>query len=477
MSVEGKQKLRLLVTIASFGTSHDQYLDRLVEEYRSMSFDVDIVVMSNVAKPVPAGVELLVGLPTKDPWSLPFGHKKVLAERLESYDLFAYCEDDTLATERNIEAFLRVSAVMPANEIPGFIRYEEQPDGTITYCDVNGHYHWDPASVVRRGEYTFAFFSNEHAAFYLLTQAQLRRAIQSGGFLVAPHRGKYDLACTAATDPYTQCGFQKLLCISHLDEFLLHHLPNKYVGTRFGTHQSVFHKQMHALMQMAQNGSHVSALFQTETRLQDAWYSKDFYEPVRSLVVKEIPIAAREVLSIGCGSGETERWLANRGARVTAVCIDPIIGACAQGDGVEAIWGDLENIKKKLVGRSYDCLLLSNVLHLAAHPAELLAAFGSLLVPDGHCVILVPNLGKLKNVLGKLRGEKVFRPIGNFEESGTHDVKVSVLRKWLSAAKVHLTKTSYIVSEPKRKVSRLALGVADPLLANEILFVGRKAPN
>jgi 2-polyprenyl-3-methyl-5-hydroxy-6-metoxy-1,4-benzoquinol methylase len=121
--------------------------------------------------------------------------------------------------------------------------------------------------------------------------------------------------------------------------------------------------------------------------------------------------------------------------------------------------------------------LLSNVLHLAANPAELVADFGNLLAPNGHCVILVPNLGKLRNVLGKLRGEKVFLPIGNFPESGTNDVKVSVLRKWLSAAKVHLTKTSYIVSESRKKVSRLALGVADPLLANEILFVGRKARN
>jgi hypothetical protein len=70
--------MKLLVAIASYGTSNDRYLKRLVEEYRSMSYGVDIVVLSNVAKPV-EGAEVRVGMPTKDPWSLPFAHKQVLA--------------------------------------------------------------------------------------------------------------------------------------------------------------------------------------------------------------------------------------------------------------------------------------------------------------------------------------------------------------------------------------------------------------
>src|ERR1022692_4253123 len=97
--------LKILVAIASYGTGNDGYLSRLLDEYRKMPYDVHIVVLSNVQKHLSPDIEVLVGLPTKNPRSLPFGHKPVLAQRLEQYDLFIYSEDDTLITERNIKAF------------------------------------------------------------------------------------------------------------------------------------------------------------------------------------------------------------------------------------------------------------------------------------------------------------------------------------------------------------------------------------
>src|ERR1700677_2559706 len=230
--------MKILVAIASHGTRNDQYLSRLIEEYQSMSFSVDIVVLSNIRKPVPAGVELLVGLPTKDPWSLPFGHKKLFADRAEEYDLFIYSEDDMLVTQTNLESFLRASAILEPREIPGFLRVEKDSVGKVNYPEMHGHFHWDPESVrVRCGD-TFAFFTCEHSACYVLTREQLKRAIESGYFLVAPHKGKYDMLCSAATDLYTQCGFEKLICISHINDFLVRYLPNKYIGTRFGVDET-----------------------------------------------------------------------------------------------------------------------------------------------------------------------------------------------------------------------------------------------
>src|SRR5437879_3643695 len=108
---------RILVAIASYGTSHDRYLLQLVNQYRTMPFRVSIFVLSNIRKEVASGVELVVGLPTKNPWSLPFGHKKIFSDRLNEYDIFIYSEDDILITEKNIRAFLEVSAVLPEDEI------------------------------------------------------------------------------------------------------------------------------------------------------------------------------------------------------------------------------------------------------------------------------------------------------------------------------------------------------------------------
>ena len=223
-------RLRVLVAVASYGTSNDHYLLRLVEEYRTMPFDVDIVVLSNLNKQIAPDVEVLVGLPNKNPWSLPFAHKKLFVDRLERYDLFVYSEDDILITENNLRAFLAASAAFRQDELPGFLRIEYGTNGAVNYPDVDWYFHWDPTSIGTRGRYTVARFTNEHAACYVLKRDQLRQAIRSGGFLVKPHEWKYDLLCTAATDPYTQCGFTKLIPISHLDEFTVHHLSNKYVG-------------------------------------------------------------------------------------------------------------------------------------------------------------------------------------------------------------------------------------------------------
>ncbi len=71
---------RVLVTLASYGTANDHYLERLLRTYRAMSFDVDIVIVSNIEKRL-AGAECRTGLPNKNPWSLPFSHKALFQER------------------------------------------------------------------------------------------------------------------------------------------------------------------------------------------------------------------------------------------------------------------------------------------------------------------------------------------------------------------------------------------------------------
>ena len=141
-----------------------------------MSYQTDIVVLSNIPKELGPGIEVKVGLPSKNPWSLPFAHKKLFAERANDYDLFIYSEDDTLITENNIKAFLDVTRILPEHEIAGFLRYEFDTLGKKYYSTVHSHFHWIPGSVKRIGDYSFARFTNDHSACYLLT----REAIENG---------------------------------------------------------------------------------------------------------------------------------------------------------------------------------------------------------------------------------------------------------------------------------------------------------
>ena len=103
-------------------SNNHQHLLRLITEYRRMPCQSDIVVFPICQRISERGSRSVVGLPTRDPWSLPFGHKEIFARRMIGLrTFFLYSEDDILITWKNIEAFLRASAMLPEQELAGFL--------------------------------------------------------------------------------------------------------------------------------------------------------------------------------------------------------------------------------------------------------------------------------------------------------------------------------------------------------------------
>ena len=427
--------MKILVAIASWGTTNDQYLAQLVHEYGSMSFEVHVVVISNVRKTIVPGAELFLFDSTgKNPHSLPFSHKKIFADHLNEYDLFIYSEDDILITESNIRAYLGACAVLKENEIPGFFRFERGTDGHVNYPEVHGPFHWECQSVRLRGDHVFASFTNEHAACYAITRSQLRRAIATGGFLVEPHCGTYDMICSASTDPYTQCGFEKVIGISPLDDFLVHHLSNRYLGTTFGAGETELRGQVEALLQIGRNCHRPTPLFPTKSKLMTWRFSKDCYEPAQLDLVAAIPQAARNVLSIGCGSGATEAALTKKGLRVVAVPADTVFAGCARANGVEVIDWDGATARTKLDGEQFDCLLLVDVLHLIQDPRAAVSTFAPLLRPGATVIARVPRVSRLTTAYRVIRGDQKIREMGNYAQTGVHFTSPRTIRRWLGNA-------------------------------------------
>jgi len=464
--------MRILVAVTSFGTTNDVYLVQTVGQYRSMSFDIDIVVFSNLAKEVGLGVEVIAGLPTENPRSLPFAHKRVFAERLERYDLFIYTEDDILITETNIRAFLRASEVLPDEEVAGFLRFETDQNSKVYFADALGPYHWEPSSVKARDGQIFAFFTNEHAGAYILTREQLRRAVRSGGFLVAPHEGKHTMLETAATDPYLYCGLKKVICISHLDEFLIHHLSNKYIG-KYSLEKSDFYRQIDALIKIKDNGR-TRALFNTETRLPLIRHSKAFYEPARSDVLSLIPDRATTVLSIGCGWGAIEAALIKRGMQVVGLPLDSVIAGCAEARGVEIIADDFETAQTRLADKRFDVVLMLNILHLVPNPSKILATFVRQLDHTSIVIFSVPNLASLLARRKGILGRRQYKDLGGYEKTGVQFTSRTAIRRWLRDAGLKMMKRTLVLSERAQKVARATMGLLGPLLAEEIIVVARK---
>jgi 2-polyprenyl-3-methyl-5-hydroxy-6-metoxy-1,4-benzoquinol methylase len=435
--VQENSRPRLLVVIASFGDGKLELLRRIIARYRGMTFPVDIVVVSNAPKDLGPDVEVLVGLPTKDPWSLPFAHKAVMARKAEDYDLFAYSEDDMEVTEENIRAFLRATPRLAPDEIAGFLCYEVDQSGNRSFPAVHHFYRWKPESVKRRGTSVVAEFTNEHACFYLLTRDQLRQAIASGGFVRAPYRGRYDLACTASTDPYTSCGFHKVICISELEGFLIHHAPNRYAGW-LGISLEAMREQIQALIEIGDGARPAKTLCPIEPKvLHD--FSKNLYDKPEPEWLDAVPKDARSVLSIGCGWGAFEAALQERGATVTALALDSVIGVAAERRGLEVVYGTLEESLQSVRSRQFDCVMMSHLLHLMPDPAKIIEDCSTMVRPGGSFLLSGPNFNRFPLLLKRIFRNGDERKMRSFAESGIHLCGPAGVAKMLRRAGLRVT--------------------------------------
>jgi hypothetical protein len=106
---------------------------------------------------------------------------------------------------------------------------------------------------------------------------------------------------------------------------------------------------------------------------------------------------------------------------------------------------------------------------------RMLSEFCAMLVPGGTCVIVSPNLHKLRSIIGRLRGGEEFVSIGEYEQSGTNDIRVDKFRQLLSYVGIDEIRIAPVVPERKQKASRWTLGLFDSILGDEFVVVGRKA--
>lgn len=453
-SAQKSGRLRVLLGIASYGEKNLGFLKQIIQAYRSMAFDTDVVVFSEAPKNLGDGVRVLVGLPGKNPWSLPFAHKAFFAENVDHYDLFIYTEDDMDVTEGNVQAFLRAMPDLEFDEIAGFLRYETNPDGTRILTDVHGTFHWKPESVKRRGSHTIAEFTNEHAGFYILTPFQLKRAIASGGFLKAPYQGRYGLPETAATDPYTCCGFRKVIVISELDNFLIRHMSNLYVN-RHGESMPAFQEQVQTLMNIREGKHPVSVLCPTEPRILQRTYYKSYYEKPCEELLRTVPEHAKSILSVGCGWGATERTLKQRGARITALPLDSVVGAAAERSGFEVVYGAMDECFTRLGERKFDCVLLTNLLHLLPDPKRALEQCCGFVGEGGTLVISGPNFHSVPVLLKRVLNREEYQKLRNADQSGINTMATCGIVRQLKRAGLGVIATQWFNRSAPRKLAAI----------------------
>lgn len=424
--------MRVLVAIAHHGSKNRDFLLRMLESFRSMDHEVDVVVLCEERKDLPADVEQLVGVPTDDPWSLPFAHRPVFAERRDAYDLFVYSEDDTLIEQRHLDAYLELDEQLPDDLIPGFMRFEVAPGGGRSYCTIHSYYRWDPASAFRCGELSFARFTNDHSACFALTRAQLGRAIASGGFLVAAHQGRYDMLVSAATDVYTNCGFHKVLCMDRIEDQLVHHMPNVYLG-KMGIGEQMFREQIDELRALANSTGPTEQLLRSETRMQVRLWDRHTYPRIPPRLSDLLPREPSRILTVGATSGDLEHRILASGHEVVAVPLDPVFARTLDGRGIERLRCALPTSDELRDLGHFRLVLLPDVLPYLPDPVLALGRLRAALTANGCLVATAPDHRRYR-LRNRVPGAETVQLPRAFGVDGVHRTDGSVLRRWFRSA-------------------------------------------
>ncbi len=134
-----------------------------------------------------------------------------------------------------------------------------------------------------------------------------------------------------------------------------------------------------------------------------------------------IPTKAERVLSVGAGFNQLELSLRDRGATVTALPLDSVVGAILQRNGIEVIYGSLAECFEAIRQRSFDCVLISNLLHLLPNPWHVLQECCARLTDkSGSLIVAGPNFGSLSVLVRRFLGQRDYASLGGFSKIGIH---------------------------------------------------------
>lgn len=115
-------------------------------------------------------------------------------------------------------------------------------------------------------------------------------------------------------------------------------------------------------------------------------------------LLMRLPIACRNVLDLGCATGEVGAEIIRRtpGTRVTGVEIDEAMAAIAAAKLDRVVAADLEDaeeVARALDGAPFDGVLAGDILEHLVDPWRTLRILTRVLAPDATIVASLPNVG------------------------------------------------------------------------------------
>jgi 2-polyprenyl-3-methyl-5-hydroxy-6-metoxy-1,4-benzoquinol methylase len=151
---------------------------------------------------------------------------------------------------------------------------------------------------------------------------------------------------------------------------------------------------------------------QTRRAVQGTDRPANYYTQARPEVAALVSPHCHRVLEIGCGLGVLGASLRARGHHVTGVELIPEIAAQAETRLDAVVCADVEAGRLPFAPRSFDAIILADVLEHLVDPWTVLRDCVELLAPGGQVIVSVPNVQNIDVIRRLIRGRWDYRERG-----------------------------------------------------------------
>ena len=224
--------MKILVSIATYGTKNIDYLNLVINEYKSYK-DHDVDIMIN-------GTDLISRndvnfIQHENPKNTVFLHRNDFVEKQNDYDYFIFTEDDILIKEQTINFHIKYDQQLPIDYNLGFLRFEKTPHDGEYLIDLwlnIANYDYiknDNINILNRNYFSV---TNPHQSSYILSRNKLKYVISNSKYLTdGSDMGLESASSGIFTDWYIPTGvLHKILPMNkkHLEKCFIEHLPGNH---------------------------------------------------------------------------------------------------------------------------------------------------------------------------------------------------------------------------------------------------------
>ena len=121
---------------------------------------------------------------------------------------------------------------------------------------------------------------------------------------------------------------------------------------------------------------------------------ESYYTHTRLDMISMLDAIPETVLEVGCGTGNTLRYLKKQGTRETfGIELDSTMAEVAMRQVDHVAVGDIEAMEWPFAGKLFDCIILGDVLEHLRDPWSVLRTLSESLISGGQIVASLPNVG------------------------------------------------------------------------------------